>query len=183
MHFIVKTVVMIAQWDSSLSVLPVVMIAQWNSSLSVLPVARVRFPATAEYYKGFFPGWSHSHRVTFSMGHAGASRKSPNDAPWETLSLRLSRPISAPLLTVARSWRHEKKIPLFHSGTRAYYHRQCLSQMANTAGLHYFKCPLCNNKEEFQAKLMQYGIYIPDRYCFLRLPGSLEFSNCCDVQA
>jgi len=86
-----------------------VMIAQWNSSLSVLPVARVRFPATTEYFKRFFPGWSHSHRVTFSMGHAGASRKSPNDAPWEKLSLRLSRPISAPLLTVARSWRHEKK--------------------------------------------------------------------------
>jgi len=34
---------------------------------------------------------------------------SPNDAPWETLSLRLSRPISAPLLTVARSWRHEEE--------------------------------------------------------------------------
>jgi len=33
------------------------------------------------------------------MGHAGASRKSPNDAPWETPSLKLSRPISAPLLT------------------------------------------------------------------------------------
>ena len=43
------------------------------------------------------------------MGHAGASRKSPNDAPWETLSLTLSRPISAPLLTVARSWRHEEE--------------------------------------------------------------------------
>ena len=101
------------------------MIAQWDSSLSVLPVARVQSPAMAEYFKGFFPGWSHSaypswasmaengsnspQWVTFSMGHAGASRKSPNDAPWETLSLRLSRPISAPLLTVARSWRHEKK--------------------------------------------------------------------------
>ena len=48
---------MIAQWDSSQSVLPVarVMIAQWDSSLSVLPVARVQFPATAEYFKGFFP--------------------------------------------------------------------------------------------------------------------------------
>jgi len=37
-----------------------VMTAQWNSSLSVLPAARVQFPATAEYFKGFFPGWSHS---------------------------------------------------------------------------------------------------------------------------
>jgi len=32
------------------------------------------------------------------MGHAGASGKSPNDALWEMLSLRLSRPISATLL-------------------------------------------------------------------------------------
>jgi len=37
-----------------------VMIAQWDSSLSVLPVARVQFPATAEYFKGFFPGRSRS---------------------------------------------------------------------------------------------------------------------------
>jgi len=33
------------------------------------------------------------------MGHAGANRKFPNDALWEMLSLRLGRPISAPLLT------------------------------------------------------------------------------------
>jgi len=33
-----------------------VMIAQWDSLLSVLPVARVQFPAMAEYFKGFFPG-------------------------------------------------------------------------------------------------------------------------------
>jgi len=36
------------------------MIAQCNSWLSVLPVARVQLPATAEYFKGFSPGWSHS---------------------------------------------------------------------------------------------------------------------------
>ena len=29
------------------------MIAQWDSSLSVLPVARVQFPVTAKYFKGF----------------------------------------------------------------------------------------------------------------------------------
>jgi len=33
------------------------------------------------------------------MGYTGASRKTPNDTLWEMLSLRLSRPISAPLLT------------------------------------------------------------------------------------
>jgi len=36
---------------SSFHVLPA-MIAQWDSSLSVLSVARVQFPATAEYFKG-----------------------------------------------------------------------------------------------------------------------------------
>ena len=35
-----------------------------------------------------------TRRVSFSMGHAGASRESPNGAPWETLSQRLCRPIS-----------------------------------------------------------------------------------------
>jgi len=30
------------------------MIAQWDSSLSVLPVTRVQFPAMVEYFKRFF---------------------------------------------------------------------------------------------------------------------------------
>jgi len=51
-----------------------------------------------------------SHRVTFSMGHAGARVKFPSDAPWETQSERLSRPISAPELTAVLSWRHEKRL-------------------------------------------------------------------------
>jgi len=29
------------------------------------------------------------------MGHAGASRKPPNEVPWETLGQRSSRPLSA----------------------------------------------------------------------------------------
>ena len=40
-----------------------VTIAQWENeciSRSVLPVAWVQFAAAAEYFKGFFPGWSHS---------------------------------------------------------------------------------------------------------------------------
>ena len=43
-----------------------------------------------------------SHRATFSMGHGGARKKFPNEAPRETLSLRLSRPTSTPLLTLNR---------------------------------------------------------------------------------
>ena len=45
-----------------------------------------------------------------SLGHAGASRKSPSDAPWGTSSLRLGRPVFAPLLTMAQSWRYEEEL-------------------------------------------------------------------------
>jgi len=48
--------------------------------------------------------------LRFSMGLVGASGNSPNYAPWEALSLRLSRQISAPLLTVALSWRYEEEV-------------------------------------------------------------------------
>jgi len=33
-----------------------IMIAQWDTSLSVLLVVWVQFPTTAEYFKGYFPG-------------------------------------------------------------------------------------------------------------------------------
>jgi len=36
------------------------------------------------------------------MGYAGANGISPSDAPWEILSQRLSRLISAPLLTAVQ---------------------------------------------------------------------------------
>ena len=39
--------------------------AQWDSSLSALSATWVQFPATAEYFKGFFPG---SH-VAREVGH------------------------------------------------------------------------------------------------------------------
>ena len=48
--------------------------------------------------------------VAFSMWYAGASIKSYNDSPWGTLSLRLSRPISAPLQPAVLSWRCEEDV-------------------------------------------------------------------------
>jgi len=41
--------------------------------------------------------------VTYLLTRMGASGKSPNDSPWEPLSLTLGRPTSAPLLTMARA--------------------------------------------------------------------------------
>ena len=49
-------------------------------------------------------------------------------------------------------------------GTRAWYHRSCLEEMAYSAGVHFFKCPLCNNIDEWQEEMLQCGIFIPDRW-------------------
>ena len=35
--------------------------------------------------------------------------------------------------------------------------------MALVAGSHHFKCPLCNNKEEFAKEMEEFGIYVPDQ--------------------
>ncbi|XP_038221358.1 uncharacterized protein LOC119839211 [Zerene cesonia] len=45
----------------------------------------------------------------------------------------------------------------------AWFHRSCLQRMALSAGMHYLKCPLCNDKEQFLSAVMGQGYYIPDR--------------------
>ncbi|CAG4969845.1 unnamed protein product [Colias eurytheme] len=45
----------------------------------------------------------------------------------------------------------------------AWFHRSCLQRMALSAGMHYLKCPLCNDKEQFYNAVMSQGYYIPDR--------------------
>ncbi|XP_041353287.1 uncharacterized protein LOC121371457 isoform X2 [Gigantopelta aegis] len=45
----------------------------------------------------------------------------------------------------------------------AWFHRTCIQKYAVSAGLYFFKCPLCNNKESFQSDMMHYGIYVPDQ--------------------
>lgn len=34
---------------------------------------------------------------------------------------------------------------------------------ALSAGLFFFRCTLCNNKESFQAEMFRMGIFIPER--------------------
>ncbi|XP_064621496.1 uncharacterized protein LOC135484197 isoform X2 [Lineus longissimus] len=45
----------------------------------------------------------------------------------------------------------------------SWYHRECIQNQALSAGLHFFKCPLCNNKDNFQKEMLTFGIYIPDQ--------------------
>jgi len=44
-----------------------------------------------------------------------------------------------------------------------WFHRQCIEKTAENAGTHFFKCPLCNNKDEFTAEMLAHGVYVPDR--------------------
>lgn len=44
-----------------------------------------------------------------------------------------------------------------------WFHRSCVERMAETAGCHFFKCPLCNNSKDFSDEMQQFGIYLPDQ--------------------
>ncbi|XP_052748277.1 uncharacterized protein LOC113513170 [Galleria mellonella] len=45
----------------------------------------------------------------------------------------------------------------------AWFHRTCLQRMALSAGMHYLKCPLCNDKDNFYEAVISQGYYVPDR--------------------
>ena len=44
-----------------------------------------------------------------------------------------------------------------------WFHRSCVEKTAENAGAHFFKCPLCNNKDDFTEEMQQFGVYVPDR--------------------
>ncbi|XP_061727655.1 uncharacterized protein LOC133532820 [Cydia pomonella] len=48
-------------------------------------------------------------------------------------------------------------------GRDAWLHRSCLQRMALSAGMHYLKCPLCNDKDNFYDAVCEQGYYLPDR--------------------
>uniref|UniRef100_A0A8C9ZI71 G2/M-phase specific E3 ubiquitin protein ligase n=1 Tax=Sander lucioperca TaxID=283035 RepID=A0A8C9ZI71_SANLU len=52
------------------------------------------------------------------------------------------------------------KCPSCHS---SWFHRDCVQRQAHSAGLFFFRCTLCNNKETFQEEMQRMGIYIPER--------------------
>ncbi|XP_023943522.2 PHD finger protein 7-like [Bicyclus anynana] len=45
----------------------------------------------------------------------------------------------------------------------AWLHRSCVQRMALSAGIHFLKCPLCNDKETFSSAVLAQGYYIPNR--------------------
>ena len=52
-------------------------------------------------------------------------------------------------------------------------------RQATYSGIHHFKCPLCNNRDEFQAEMLKFGIYIPDQWVS-QCRFSLQTHSCVD---
>ncbi|RVE57674.1 hypothetical protein OJAV_G00218330 [Oryzias javanicus] len=52
------------------------------------------------------------------------------------------------------------KCPSCHT---SWFHRECVQRQAFSAGLFFFKCTLCNNKDRFQQEMLRMGIHIPER--------------------
>lgn len=55
------------------------------------------------------------------------------------------------------------EVPLVTPCCKAWFHNKCLQKHAHSSGLYYFRCPLCNNKEEFQEEMKRMGVFIPDQ--------------------
>lgn len=45
----------------------------------------------------------------------------------------------------------------------AWFHRNCIKKLALNHGYNAFKCPLCNNVEQFRTRMLHIGIYLPER--------------------
>ncbi|XP_028577255.2 G2/M phase-specific E3 ubiquitin-protein ligase isoform X1 [Podarcis muralis] len=45
----------------------------------------------------------------------------------------------------------------------AWFHRDCLQCQALSAGVFFFRCPVCNNKEKFQNEMLRMGLHIPEK--------------------
>lgn len=64
---------------------------------------------------------------------------------------------------------HKSKIPIAVIPLVApccrmtWFHNNCLQKYANSSGLYYFRCPVCNNLEEFQEEMKRMGIFIPEQ--------------------
>ncbi|XP_051872649.1 G2/M phase-specific E3 ubiquitin-protein ligase isoform X1 [Pristis pectinata] len=44
-----------------------------------------------------------------------------------------------------------------------WFHRQCLQHQALSAGVFFFRCTICNNKEDFQKEMLRLGIHVPEK--------------------
>uniref|UniRef100_A0A8C8RUK1 G2/M-phase specific E3 ubiquitin protein ligase n=1 Tax=Pelusios castaneus TaxID=367368 RepID=A0A8C8RUK1_9SAUR len=69
----------------------------------------------------------------------------------------------------------------------AWFHRDCLQCQALSAGVFFFRCTVCNNKDKFQNEMLRMGIHIPEKDASWELEENayqdlLERYQHCDVR-
>ncbi|XP_051941411.1 G2/M phase-specific E3 ubiquitin-protein ligase [Hippocampus zosterae] len=77
------------------------------------------------------------------------------------------------------------KCPSCHG---SWFHRDCVQRQAHSAGLFFFRCTLCNNKDQYQQEMLRMGICIPERDASWELEADayadlLEVYVHCDAHA
>ncbi|XP_061843656.1 G2/M phase-specific E3 ubiquitin-protein ligase [Nerophis lumbriciformis] len=112
----------------------------------------VHFPCGRQHqfisqFTGDFPSYCPDH--------------SPSQSVCVTSDLSLVRSCSVCLdsLDPVLSY-HVLKCPSCHG---SWFHRDCVQRQAHSAGVFFFRCTLCNNKEEYQEEMKRMGIYMPER--------------------
>lgn len=65
-------------------------------------------------------------------------------------------------------------------------HRTCIQKQALSFGLYLFRCPLCNNSDDYIKEMRHMGVYIPQRDASWETPDAysdlLESRVMCDVR-
>lgn len=65
-------------------------------------------------------------------------------------------------------------------------HRKCIEKQALSSGLYLFRCPLCNNSDDYTNEMKRIGVYIPQRDASWETPDAyadlLESCLMCDIE-
>merc|ERR1712156_1223357 len=66
------------------------------------------------------------------------------------------------------------------------FHLPCIQKLAINSG-YFFKCPMCNNKDEFEAEMKKFGIYVPAQDAAWEREGNIydgiyERHGTCDAE-
>ncbi len=56
-------------------------------------------------------------------------------------------------------------------------HLDCLQRMAQSSGREHYRCPTCNDKEEFTKQSVKVGIYVPEKDADWEAPDLESFYN------
>ncbi|XP_039992979.1 G2/M phase-specific E3 ubiquitin-protein ligase isoform X1 [Xiphias gladius] len=121
-------------------------------------------------FTGLFPSYCPDHSPTQSL-YVGSDLSLP-----QSCSICLDS--IDPILSYS-----VLKCPSCHA---SWFHRDCVQRQAHSAGLFFFRCTLCNNKENFQEEMLRMGIHIPERDASWELEANayselLEVYKHCDA--